>query len=139
MFEYNSPCEMLFEYSQTVMDDGWCEDEGHDFLLRQPVASGLSRTSSYTHLLTYITYGQVPENEQDRLHDAIYNKEWGLKSVAPATDRAKRRFEGYVRQLHKAGAEAVILGCTGTRLIQLVVVPCWKYAANVAFNVKVFK
>jgi len=72
---------------------------------------------------------EVPETIQADVHDAIYNREWGVKAVTPVTEQARSSFEGFIRTLNDLGAEAVILGCTeiplampervfeGTRLI----------------------
>jgi len=55
---------------------------------------------------------QLPEEQQEGLHEVIYQKEWGLKALSPASPEAKQRMEGYAQQLIDAGAEALILGCT---------------------------
>ncbi len=55
---------------------------------------------------------QVPEDIQAKLHDSIYNKEWGIKAQTPVSTQAKSNFEEYSRYLINNGAEIVILGCT---------------------------
>jgi len=56
---------------------------------------------------------EVPEENQDELHDTIYNKKFGIKTKnSPVTPRARENFEKYLGILKKSGAEAVILGCT---------------------------
>jgi len=54
----------------------------------------------------------VPADAQAGLHDAIYNKEWGIKAVFPVTEIARKKFLGYSHYLARQGAEAIILGCT---------------------------
>ncbi len=55
---------------------------------------------------------EVPEKIQDELHDAIYNKDWGIKAKSPVSKKARRKFLKYVRLLHKQGVEVIVLGCT---------------------------
>ena len=55
---------------------------------------------------------EVDENEQDALHDTIYNLDWGIKAISPVTEKARKNFEKYATELIKKGAEALILGCT---------------------------
>jgi len=54
----------------------------------------------------------VPEETQAGLHDAIYNKDWGIKAVFPVTDAARKKFLNFSNYLYKQGAQAIILGCT---------------------------
>jgi aspartate racemase len=54
----------------------------------------------------------IPEEEQERLHEAIYHRSWGLKAVSPAAEEAVERVKRAGRILEERGAEAVILGCT---------------------------
>ncbi|KAK1947426.1 Aspartate racemase [Phytophthora citrophthora] len=50
---------------------------------------------------------------QQELHESIYNREWGVKSTAPAVSpRSKANFHRYALHLREQGAEAIILGCT---------------------------
>jgi aspartate racemase len=63
------------------------------------------RSGGYTVL-------EIPEEEQPALHEAIYHRAWGLKAVSPPDGRAVDRVFGYARELVRAGAEIVILGCT---------------------------
>ncbi len=55
---------------------------------------------------------QVDENEQDDLHDTIYNLDWGIKAVSPVTKKARERFLIYANELIEKGVQAIILGCT---------------------------
>jgi aspartate racemase len=55
---------------------------------------------------------QVPAEDQARLHDSIYNKDWGIKAVSPISTEAKSNFENFSRYLINNGAEIIILGCT---------------------------
>lgn len=55
---------------------------------------------------------QVPKEIQPKLHDSIYNKEWGIKAQTPVSTQAKSNFEEYSRYLINNGAEIIILGCT---------------------------
>jgi len=54
----------------------------------------------------------VPADAQAGLHEAIYNKEWGIKAVFPVTEIARKKFLGYSHYLARQGCEAIILGCT---------------------------
>ncbi len=55
---------------------------------------------------------EVDENTRQRVHDSIYNLEWGLKARTPASDQARERLEEAAALLGSNGAQAVILGCT---------------------------
>lgn len=55
---------------------------------------------------------EVPEEIQPELHDSIYNPDWGIKAIAPVTEKAQSNFKKYADILQKQGAEAIILGCT---------------------------
>jgi len=55
---------------------------------------------------------QVPENIQSRLHNSIYNKDWGIKARTPVSIKAKTNFEEFSDYLINKGAEIIILGCT---------------------------
>lgn len=46
------------------------------------------------------------------VHDAIYNKEFGIKATPKVTDRAKSVLVKAIGELKVAGCVAVILGCT---------------------------
>ncbi|KAE8902354.1 hypothetical protein PF005_g1077 [Phytophthora fragariae] len=50
---------------------------------------------------------------QQELHESIYNREWGVKSTAPAVSpKCDANFHRYAMQLREQGAEVIILGCT---------------------------
>lgn len=55
---------------------------------------------------------EVSRDIQTELHNSIYNKNWGLKAVTPASDQARANFEKYADYLLDRGAELIILGCT---------------------------
>lgn len=55
---------------------------------------------------------QVPIKIQPKLHDSIYNKEWGIKAQTPVNTQVKTNFEEYSNYLISKGAEIIILGCT---------------------------
>jgi len=55
---------------------------------------------------------QLPEKEQDALHDSIYNLEWGIKAISPLTKKARERFLDYAKKLTDKNVSAIILGCT---------------------------
>lgn len=50
---------------------------------------------------------------QNRVHAAIYDKTYGIKSVfSPVSNRAREEILHAITQLKHAGAQSVILGCT---------------------------
>jgi aspartate racemase len=54
-----------------------------------------------------------PEDGQKRVHEAIYDKDFGIKAQSqPVTERAKTIIMEEINKLVQKGAEAVILGCT---------------------------
>lgn len=76
--------------------------------------TGTRKTLVYQQILE--TFGfeivQLPEKEQDALHDTIYNPEWGIKAVSPVTKKARKRFLNYTNELTEKNVDAIILGCT---------------------------
>jgi len=55
---------------------------------------------------------QVPDDEQPKLMDLIYNHEWGIKSLSRANEQVRIKFKEYATYLKDQGADAIILGCT---------------------------
>lgn len=56
----------------------------------------------------------IPEkNSQNKIHNAIYNPDYGVKAKSnPVTDNARQDFLDVIAGLEKLGAEAIVLGCT---------------------------
>ncbi len=54
----------------------------------------------------------VTDKDQEGLHDAIYDREWGIKAASAIDVRVREKFKKYLHLLIDQGAEAVILGCT---------------------------
>eukprot|EP01061_Rhynchopus_euleeides_P022439 TRINITY_DN3654_c0_g1_i8.p1 TRINITY_DN3654_c0_g1~~TRINITY_DN3654_c0_g1_i8.p1 ORF type:complete len:488 (+),score=143.29 TRINITY_DN3654_c0_g1_i8:120-1466(+) len=76
--------------------------------------TGTRDSRVYANLLEPMGYEvvQVDLMLQSNVHDAIYNKEWGVKAVQPTTYQACGAFANFARDLVVQGAEAIILGCT---------------------------
>lgn len=76
--------------------------------------TGTRKTLVYQQILEPFGFDivQIPENEQNTLHDVIYNLEWGIKAVSPVTKKARKRFLNYANELTKKNVGAIILGCT---------------------------
>eukprot|EP00940_MAST-03C_sp_MAST-3C-sp2_P002456 g2456.t1 len=74
--------------------------------------TGTRATNVYPDLLEDVDLVQVDNTTQDKLQDTIYSQEYGLKSVYPASARARENFESFADELVDAGASALILGCT---------------------------
>jgi len=76
--------------------------------------TGTRKTRIYTDQLqkNSLEVIQVPEKIQPKLHDSIYNQEWGIKGITPVSSRAKINFEEFSDYLIDNGAEIIILGCT---------------------------
>ena len=55
---------------------------------------------------------EPPPEEQDHVHEIIYSNAWGIKSIWPPTEEARRRLGHYLAGLEKRGVELIILGCT---------------------------
>jgi aspartate racemase len=54
----------------------------------------------------------VPESRQEELHRCIYDRDWGLKAVSPATAQACDLVRDLAGILVEAGARIIVLGCT---------------------------
>lgn len=77
--------------------------------------SGTRETGLYADIATRkfkIDIVEVESSEQKELHDCIYNQEDGIKKLSAASQRVRRNFEKYTKQLRGMGASAAILGCT---------------------------
>ncbi|GHV62080.1 aspartate racemase [Spirochaetia bacterium] len=60
-----------------------------------------------------ITLLEPDNEEQEAVHDLIYNKEYGIKAhSSPVSPRAKETLSKAILTLAGRGAEAVVLGCT---------------------------
>ena len=76
--------------------------------------TGTRKTLVYQQILESFGFDivQVSENEQDALHEVIYNLDWGIKAVSPVTSKARQRFLAYANELTEKNVGAIILGCT---------------------------
>lgn len=52
------------------------------------------------------------EEGQDRVHQAIYDTDYGIKAVSPVSDKAVAVLQEEGRRLIEKGVDAIILGCT---------------------------
>ena len=90
-------------------------DDGQDVSTVGVMATtGTRNFNTYRDLLEPAGFDvvEVAEEDQDALHDTIYNPDWGLKAVSPATARARENFANYAFDLVEAGADVLVLGCT---------------------------
>eukprot|EP00938_MAST-03A_sp_MAST-3A-sp1_P004683 g4683.t1 len=76
--------------------------------------TGTRETNLYRNLLEPMgtELVEVSSKRQSELHDTIYDPEYGLKALWPATERARGNFEDYANELTSSGVSAIILGCT---------------------------
>jgi len=81
--------------------------------------TGTRRTGIYSEPLQSrgIKTIQVPEEAQSKLHDSIYNREWGIKAATPIILKTKSILEKFSDYLIDMGAEMIILGCTEIPLV----------------------
>lgn len=52
------------------------------------------------------------EETAEKVHDVIYNKEYGIKATVEVTEKAKTVLRDAIDELKEQGCKAVILGCT---------------------------
>ena len=53
------------------------------------------------------------EEWQERIHAAIYDKEYGIKAQsAPVTNKVRLELHSAMDELKKDGADIIVLGCT---------------------------
>jgi len=76
--------------------------------------TGTRTADVYPKLLEPLGFSivQVDETDQTDLHEAIYNRSWGIKATPHIDPRVRKKFEHFLRKLMEKGAQAVILGCT---------------------------
>jgi len=76
---------------------------------------GTYRTNVYPNLLDNVGLTAVipDEGTQIQLHNAIYDTEYGIKSIAnPVSDKARTILQNTVLDLIAHGSHVVVLGCT---------------------------
>ncbi len=76
--------------------------------------TGTRNSRVYNNILEPIgfTIVQIPEKDQTILHNAIYNKVWGIKALPKVDKRVRERLKNYALNLKEQGAGIIILGCT---------------------------
>lgn len=77
--------------------------------------TGTRNSGLYRHMLLEEGFEVVePSDEwQGRVHDAIYDKEYGIKAQStPVTNKVRLELHSAMDELKKAGAEIIVLGCT---------------------------
>ncbi len=74
--------------------------------------TGTRKTGVYAGLLAEAGYETVQTDDQELLHEMIYNTSYGIKAVAPVSGEAMGIGRRILAELQDKGAEAVILGCT---------------------------
>lgn len=77
--------------------------------------TGTRNSGLYRDLLLKEGFEIVEPNEawQERIHAAIYDKEYGIKSQSnPVTNKVRLELHSAMDELKKEGAEIIILGCT---------------------------
>ncbi len=125
--------EMMKEFESEITIVNMIEETIRGILTSHPTVRkiGLMSTTGTREAGIYLNYLQsngielieVPENIQEKLHNSIYNKEWGIKAITPVSIRAKNNFEDFADYLKNNGAEIIILGCTEIPLA----LPCKLY------------
>jgi aspartate racemase len=55
---------------------------------------------------------QVDEEDQDSVHEIIYNTRWGIKAKSFITELAFNKSQFYSSSLVDKGSSCIILGCT---------------------------
>jgi len=60
---------------------------------------------------------KLDAEDQKKVHDSIYNKEFGIKAVSPVSEKACCVVKNAVSILKEKGCKAVILGCTELPLV----------------------
>lgn len=87
----------------------------------EPTTIGLMATLGTHALKTYptalkqfphITLIEPDEDEKQRIHDAIYNADYGIKAQSPVSKTALNILLREAHTLQSRGAKAIILGCT---------------------------
>lgn len=59
------------------------------------------------------------DTTQQKVHDAIYNAKYGLKSCFPASSEATFILRDACQELYESGATSVVLGCTELPFVKL--------------------
>ena len=73
--------------------------------LSSGVYDSLLKASGYTPLY-------LDAEDNNAVHNAIYNREWGIKAISPVSGKAVELVRAMAEKCKKAGVSATILGCT---------------------------
>lgn len=79
------------------------------------VTNGTKNNGLYKNIFNTkgIPYIDTNENLQSKIHEAIYDKTYGLKHVSsPVTNRAHDVLVAAIQELKGQGAELIVMGCT---------------------------
>lgn len=60
---------------------------------------------------------EVPDLDQERVHDTIYNPNWGIKSGMHDKSKTRKNMLAFAINLIQQGAQSIILGCTEIPLV----------------------
>ncbi|MBI9101211.1 MAG: aspartate/glutamate racemase family protein [Spirochaetales bacterium] len=74
--------------------------------------TGTQRLGIYATPLREIGFTVLEPENQDEVHNLIYNKDWGIKSSIEISTQAREGLSEQIRLLEKKGAELIILACT---------------------------
>ncbi|MFA5447877.1 MAG: amino acid racemase [Sphaerochaeta sp.] len=66
----------------------------------------------YFEKSAHLTLLEPDDATQKEVHQAIYDKEWGIKASYPPTERARETIRSAAEALAERGAKAIVLGCT---------------------------
>lgn len=75
---------------------------------------GTRKSGVYDRLLSAAGYHAfyLPMDEHMLVHEAIYDRGWGIKAISPVTPKAASVVAKMTEKLSAQGAAAVVLGCT---------------------------
>jgi aspartate racemase len=74
--------------------------------------TGTRDTGLYDRRLAEIGLEVCYPQDQDRVHQSIYDPSWGIKARWPVTEKSVNLLERALDELHDQGARTVLLACT---------------------------
>ncbi len=74
--------------------------------------TGTRKFGIYSTPLRQYGLNVIEARDQEKTHSLIYNPDWGIKSNANISQKARTALQEQIVELEKQGAELIILGCT---------------------------
>lgn len=108
-----SSCEAVYSLIDAVIDEiKKSQKNGEKVGVLATLGSNAAGVWSVPFFDAGISVLEPNNSTQEKVHDAIYNTQYGLKSCFPASSEATYILRDACIELYESGATSVVLGCT---------------------------